>query len=484
MHEFLRMSGSSLAKHIREQDVRAREVIDVHIEYTRSVNPRINALVEERFGAARREADQADAFIREHPPEEYPAFLGVPCTIKESYQVTRMPNSAGLYTRRHIRSKTDAITVQRMRSAGLLPLGVTNTSELCMWVESNNPVYGRTNNPYDPSRIVGGSSGGEGAIIGVGASPIGLGSDIGGSIRNPAFFNGIFGHKPTAGLIPNAGQFPLPDERADAFLCTGPMCRKAEDLMPILRILHGSSNPNSKQDALGDPSAVDLSKIRVLNVLNNGLSRVSTELTDAQDKAASYLTREHQMLETKTYPELKRSFDIWSSMLGQASSKHSFRTMLGYTSKRQILQQLGYWLLGKGRHTLPTLVLALLENLDKHFDQRAQYFIEQGEQLRASLLEDLDENTVLLYPSYTQVAPPHNQTLRSPFHWVYTGIVNMLGFPATQVPLGLNRQGLPLGVQVIARPGNDHLCIAVACELERAFGGWVAPPIRNTWSFT
>src|SRR5262249_8717417 len=147
--------------------------------------------------------------------------------------------TGGLYARRGKPATRDATAVKRLRAAGAIPLGVTNVSELCMWMESANTVYGRTSNPYDLARTPGGRSGGEGAIVGAGASPVGLGSDVGGSIRMPAFFCGVFGHKPTGGLIPNTGQFPIAENDALRYLTTGPLCRRAEDLWPIVRTLAG-----------------------------------------------------------------------------------------------------------------------------------------------------------------------------------------------------------------------------------------------------
>src|SRR5699024_2538512 len=136
-----------------------------------------------------------------------------------------MPNTAGVVSRVGLRATEDATSVARYRQAGAIPIGVTNTSEACMWMESNNKVYGRSNNPYDITRIVGGSSGGEGAIIGAGVVPFGLGSDVGGSIRMPAFFNGVFGHKASSGLIPNSGQFPPIEGEGLRYLSTGPLAR-------------------------------------------------------------------------------------------------------------------------------------------------------------------------------------------------------------------------------------------------------------------
>ena len=148
----LLLSGTRLAKGIRDGEWTSAQVVDVHIEHIQRVNPTLNAVVAERFEPAREEAREAD-----RQPQDRP-FHGVPCSIKECFALTGMPNSAGLYSRRERRAEQDATAVARYRAAGAIPLGVTNTSELCMWMESNNFVYGRTNNPYDLRRTVGGSS--------------------------------------------------------------------------------------------------------------------------------------------------------------------------------------------------------------------------------------------------------------------------------------------------------------------------------------
>ena len=168
------------------------------------------------------EARDADAL------DDLPLLHGVPCTVKESISLKGMPNSAGLVARSEHRAETTAPSAQRLLDAGAIPLGVTNVSELTMWIESDNRVYGRTHNAYDRKRIAGGSSGGEGAAVGSGGSPIGLGSDIAGSIRIPAFFNGVFGHKSSSNLVPNTDMFPMharrggPDARGRARSAAGP----------------------------------------------------------------------------------------------------------------------------------------------------------------------------------------------------------------------------------------------------------------------
>src|SRR5262249_10765085 len=188
-----------------------------------------------------------------------PPFLGVPCTIKESFAVQGMPNAAGLVHRADLRSEADAPPVARLRAAGAIPIGVTNTSEATMWIESSNRLYGRTNNADDPTGAGGGSSGGEGAAVGAGFAPIGLGSDIGGSIRLPAFFNGVFGHKPSPGIVPLTGQFPAPSSgAAGEMLAAGPLTRRGEDLMPFLRAVAGADpgDPLSRDTEIGDPTEV------------------------------------------------------------------------------------------------------------------------------------------------------------------------------------------------------------------------------------
>src|SRR4051794_1598844 len=226
-------SALELTRSIREGELTSREVVETHIERLRAVQPRIHALAADRFDAALEEADAADARIAEtSDPSELPPLLGVPCTIKESIKLAGMPNCAGLLSRREHRAEETAPTAARLLEAGAIPMGVTNTSELTMWIESQNFVYGRTNNAYDASRVAGGSSGGEGAAVGSGGSPIGLGSDIGGSIRIPAFFNGVFGHKATEWGVPNSGQYPAADGGVTRLLSLRPPAPPGRDPRP------------------------------------------------------------------------------------------------------------------------------------------------------------------------------------------------------------------------------------------------------------
>ena len=483
LDELLTLSGVELARRIRAREVTSRAVVEAHIARVEAVNPTINAVVVRRYDEARREAGAADARIAAAHAAgaaavaALPPYLGVPCTIKEQFALTGMPNSSGLVARKDVIAAADATTVARVRAAGAIPLGVTNVSELCMWYESNNRVYGRTNNPYDPSRIVGGSSGGEGAIIGAGGSPFGLGSDVGGSIRMPAFFNGVFGHKPTGGLVPGSGQYPRAKGAAARIVATGPLARRAEDLWPLLQILAGPDglDEGATPMALGDPAAVRLDRLTVVDVEDNGLNAVHPELRQAQRRVADALAAAGARIRRLRFPALRRSFEIWSATLAAADGQ-KFSVLLGNGRRTRGAVELAKWAVRRSPHTLPAIGLAMLERVNDWVPSRAAHAIELGRALRRDLLDAIGDDGVMLYPSYVSPAPRHYKPLWPPFNFVYTAIVNAMELPATQVPLGLGTAGLPLGVQVIAGPARDHVSVAVALELERAFGGWVPPP--------
>lgn len=472
MHTLLTMSATEMAEEIREGRLSSRDAVDVHIARIQEVNPALNAIVADRFEEARAEADAAD---KRRGDADLPPLHGVPCSIKECFALTGMPNCSGLVARRDYRADSDATAVARLRAAGAIPLGVTNLSELCMWMESNNRVYGRTNNPYDHSRLVGGSSGGEGAIIGAGGTPFGLGSDIGGSIRMPAFFNGVFGHKPSGGLVPGSGQFPNSEGAALRYLTTGPLSRKAGDLSLLLRVLAGPDGIDGGCEAmtLGDPSTVDVRGLRVISVEGNGVRRVRRDLRDAQRRAARELEKRGAIVEVREIPEMKRSLELWSGMLG-ASEGESFATMLANGGSFKGMRELAKWSIRRSDHTLPAIVLALIEGPLGGGRSDVDAIIREGHELRDKLNAIIGDG-VMLYPSYTRPAPKHGHPLLTLIDWLYTAVINVMELPVTQTPLGLNHEGLPLGVQVVGSHGNDHVTIAVAQALEEACGGWVPP---------
>ena len=484
MQELNQASAVELARRIRTGASTSREIVEAHLAQIDRVNPGLNAVVAFRREAALAEADRADALVREKPAASLGPLHGVPCTIKECFALEGMPNTSGLVARQGLVAERDATAVRRLRKAGAIPLGVTNISELCMWMESENPVYGRTNNPYDPKRTVGGSSGGEGAIVGAGGSPFGLGSDIGGSIRMPAFFNGVFGHKPSGGLVPATGQYPLASDRALSFLGSGPLCRRAEDLMPILRILAGPDGEDAAcvDLTLEDPEKIDPSALRVFDCSGTPRHPVSAELVAVQRRAADHLSDRGAQVESIRLPELEHAFEIWSSMLA-VSSDEPFTELLGQGRAVSPWGEFARCLVGASEFTLMSCLLAVSERLVARFPKHQARMVDLGRQLQHRLFRLLGDGGVLLLPSYVRTAPKHGQPLRRQLllrmDYAYTCVLNPMELPVTQVPLGLSREGLPLGVQVAARHGNDALCIAAAMALEEGLGGWIPPRLSN-----
>jgi fatty acid amide hydrolase 2 len=477
-NDLLTRSATELAAAIRAGETTSVVVVQEHYDHIDAVNPKLNAVVFQRRREAFAEAAAADTQVAEARAQgrldALPPLLGVPCTIKENFAFAGTPQASGLLARAHIVNDHDAPTVARLRAAGAVPLGVTNTSELCMWMESFNKVYGITNNPYDPTRTVGGSSGGEGAIIGSGASPFGLGADVGGSIRMPAFFNGVFGHKPSPLLVPNEDQYPEAHGEADRILGTGPLCRRAEDLEPLLRVLAGD-----QAQRIGDPASVDFARLRVLTVAPQRGPRMSKDQLGARDRAVAALVARGATHVPVDLPALDKSFDIWAAMLAEADGQNSFSDMLfGTRHPLRGIRELFRLMAGRSPHTLPLIILATIERLAELAPRRHHRLVETGRGLRARLHDLLGSDGVLVHPPYPTVAPRHYKALWPPFNFVHCAIFNTMEVPATSVPAGLDANGVPTGVQVVAAPENDHLGIASALALEKDLGGWVPPWTR------
>ena len=469
-------SARELADAIRAGEASSREVVEAHIEVLQ--RSQLNALVADRFEAARADADAADARVGEAKEagelDQLPLLHGVPITVKESISLKGMPHSAGLVARRDIRAEETATAAQRLLDAGAIPLGVTNVSELTMWIESDNRVYGRTHNAYDPKRIAGGSSGGEGAAVGSGGSPLGLGSDIAGSIRIPAFYNGVFGHKSSSNLVPNTGLFPSADGEAAAMLATGPLCRRAEDLMPALRILAGpdGSDEHVREVELADPAAVDFAGLDVVISEQSSVLPVRRELRDARERAAGALAAAGARVRREPMKSLRRALELYLLSLQEGAG----------TSTREILAAEGVEPVGwrsalrrGGPHTPATLLLLFAESISSY---TPSWHLRRTKAAAKSLREEVEGvigDGILLHPPHARTAPRHRTTLGQSWLLTPTAVFNLLGLPATSVPMGLNDRGLPLGVQVVAGYDRDHMSIAAALELERVFGGWVPP---------
>lgn len=480
----LKMSATALAAAVTKGEVTPLAVVDAHIARLEATAP-LNGLVGRRFEEARAEARAAEAVLAGKGPK--PPFTGVPCTIKEAIALRGSPNTSGLYHRRDVKAQKDATAVARLRAAGFIPLGVTNVPEACFWFETDNLVYGRTKNPYDARRSAGGSSGGEGAVIGAGGSPVGLGSDVGGSIRMPSASCGIFGLKPSHNVIPLTGHWPHYDDesgepsvRRDVQLYNtlGPMARRAEDLLPMLRIMAGPDGCDTtvQSVAFGDPAKVRWRGRKVYLLAEPRIARawsVSPELAAATRRSADALAQEGATIEEIDPALFWRALLIWSCTL-DALDLPRVDKMLGGGRRPLILWELFRHLAGRPRLTLPALEYCLGEKIFGLFPGKGR-FIALGSALRQRVEEMLNPGNVLLMPTHPRTAPRHWRPMLRPFDYTYTAIFNILRVPVVAAPVGFDRDGLPLGVQIAAPFGQDHVAAAAALALERAFGGWRPP---------
>ena len=484
--EILLLPATTLASKIRGQVLTSEQVVGAFIKRTNEVNKLTNAVVDTRFEEALNEAKEVDDIIANAYKNgtidelaKTKPFLGVPFTTKDCFAVQGLSYTAGLLKRgkKNVKGDFDADVVKQLKQAGGVPLAVTNVSELCMWMESYNKVYGRTNNPYHLGRIPGGSSGGEASNLASGSSPMGIGSDVGGSIRMPAFFNGIFGHKPSTGLVSNQGQIPVAYGVIDTFLVTGPMSRFASDLLPLFKVL---LKPDLTIDLKLD-QPVDLKTLKVFYMEDDGGSplttKVHSELRTIQNELISRWQKTHGVTPVKL--ELKKMYYsalIWSNMMASEPSAPSFgQELTGMEGELNAPKELLKWILRQSDHTLPAIGLALTEKLINTETSMHKKFVKMGHKLQKELDEILGPNGILLYPSHPTPAPYHGLPILRTFNFSYTGIFNVLGNPVTQVPLGLGTWGVPLGIQVVGRRNNDRNCLAMALELEKMVGGWIPP---------
>jgi fatty acid amide hydrolase 2 len=467
-------SAVDLAAAIRSGELRSREVVDAHIELIERRNPSVNAIVANRFEAARAEADAADAKVA--AGDEVGPLHGVPCTIKESFAVAGLPHTSGSLGRKDVIAEHSATAVERLIGAGAIVLGVTNTSELTLWIESENRVWGRTDNAYDSSRTAGGSSGGEGAAVGSGFAPIGLGTDIGGSIRLPAFFNGVFGHKPTGCLVPHTGHYPAPNDRGSAMLGSGPLARRAEDLMPFLRVVAGPDgvDATAREVELHDPAEVDLAGMRVAISDDVTMIPVSLELRNARIAAARALRDAGAEVRRVSLPGVKGAIQPYLNAMRESGGLRELLTE-GGAEVPGFGRLIADAVRGRSPHTTPLLMTLASENLAHYLPERLERRALAAERDLGEQMGEAIGDGVLLHPPFARVAPRHGRTVGRPWMIAPMALFNLLGLPVTEVPMGLNKAGLPLGVQVAAGRDRDHVAIAAALELESAFGGWVPP---------
>lgn len=478
MNDLLTCSALELARRIRAGEVAASEVVEAHIGRIQAVNPRVNAVVVPTFDAARAEAKAADERIARTPKarrRELPPLLGVPFTAKESYGVAGLPVTLGLLSRRGRTAPEDATAVRRLREAGAILLGKTNLSEALMWMESYNKVYGKTGNAHDPARTAGGSSGGEGSIIGAAGSPMGLGSDVGGSIRLPAAMNGVVGHKPSSRLVSGAGHYPMATGEVARYAVCGPLGRRVADAAELLRIVSGPDGVDAEVVHSFAPETIDPKRVRVFVFEDNGVHRPSAEVAAGVRRAASALADAGLRVERWTPPGVARAVDYWAAILSQAADAPSFAEVLGDGTPVAPGRELLRWAAGRSPHTFPALGIVAFEKLKTLSEERNRRMLAPAREMQRAIEEKLGPHGALLCPAYPAAAPRHHAPMLLPFGFVYCGLWNAMEFPATVLPVDRSRAGLPLPVQVVGARGRDATTLWVAERLEEALGGWGPP---------
>lgn len=507
-----------LAKQIRDGDVSAREVVEAHIRQVEAVNPLLNAIVVtlfEQAGAAAAKADEA-----RRRGDLLGPLHGVPITIKEMFDVAGTPTTAGCTGRATHVATEDAPLVARLRQAGAIILGKTNVPLLGACHETTNPLYGRTNNPWSLDRSPGGSSGGEAAIIAAGGSPLGLGSDIGGSIRQPAHSCGICGIKPTSGRLTMRGHAPIfPGQEAVA--CQpGPLARSVADLALALAILAapGQENldPRIPPIPLSGPSSVSLERLRIAFYDDDAYFRPAPALRRAVREAAAALEIRGAIVEEWQPPDVEQAMRIYWGLLF-ADGGAAYRQMLGRSERDRFIHRvapsvtLPCWMLtclaqafqATGQHRLAR-AMPCMGAVPTH-----QYWklVEQRNQYRARFLAELEKRgfDAIVCPPDALPALRHGSAyfldLDVPS---YQQPYNLLGMPAgavavTRVRAGeesdrpgsrdiVEREarrveagsaGLPVGVQVVARHWREEIVLAVMEALEGQFRSRLEAPMAG-----
>lgn len=473
---FLMESALSLAERIRNKEVSAEMVVQGFIDRICEVNSLINSVVDERFEVALQEARDADVFLAsttltaEELKHQKP-FLGVPFTTKDSTAVQGVRQTLGLVSRRNVKATEDADVVILLKKAGGILIAVTNIPEYNLWCESRNNVYGQTLNPYNTTRTVGGSSGGEASIIAASGSPMGIGTDIGGSIRMPAFYCGIFGHKPTTGLTPTKGLSKRTGHEENTMVTAGPMCRYAQDLLPFLQVMVGNNISQLQLNA--EVSLIDIQFFYMEESGDLRSSIVCEEMRRALQRAVSHFQDiSRSPVQKVKFSDMRYSFKLWRYWMTREPFDLA-KELADGKGTVSVWKELPKKLLGQSDFTFASIM-----NLVNRYmlpQENSEWAESTTERLLSEILEKLGENGILLYPSHPFPAVYHYSSILRPYNFGYWAVFNVLKLPVTQVPMGLSKDGLPLGIQVVAAPYKDHLCIAVAKELQKAFGGWVPP---------
>jgi amidase len=474
-------SAKQLASDIRRRKLGCLEVLDLYLARMERLNGKLNAIVVTDVDGARRRARQADAALRRGKP--WGPFHGVPMTIKESYDVAGMPTTWGLPALKDNVAPRNALAVDRLLAAGVVLFGKTNVPAWLADYQSYNDVYGTTNNPWDLARSPGGSSGGSAVALAAGLTGLEAGSDIGSSIRNPAHYCGVFGHKPTFGIVPPRGQ-ALPGRVAQGDISViGPMARSAEDLAIGLSVMAGPDEIDGAglRLALPAPRRKALREFKVAVMLDDPAAEVDREVQARLQALADFLGKRKVKVSLTARP----AFDT-----AEAHRTYIF-LLRAATAGRQTAEEFS-------RNAEITRGLApddqryyawtMRANTASHRDWLAAN--ETRHKMRWRWAEFFREWDLLLCPVASSAAFPHDHAGERHERMItvngkrvpcvdqlfWAGYGGMAYLPATVAPAGLTPAGLPVGVQIIGPQYGDRTCIEFARLLEREFQSFVPPP--------
>ncbi len=469
MSELHFLSAAAMAEQVRQRKISPAELVDAHFARIAELNPKLNAFVALDEERARKDAGLLEAEARRGDVNG--PLHGVPISIKSSLDTAGLPCESGTRLRAGNIAARDAVLVARLRKAGAILLGVTNTPELLMAWETDNLLYGRTNSPWDLARTPGGSSGGEAAAIASGCSAGGVGSDGGGSIRVPAHFSGICGLKPTPGRIPSTGHFPASAGPFALLGVVGPMARTVADLQLLFEVMAGpdDGDPSSAPVPLRKITRDELRRARVGYFEDDGRTPVTPETRAAVRVAAEALSRAGFDVVPFRPEGLEEARQLWWKLFGTAGGM----VLRPLTKGRErelspLLKEFLAWVAAEPPHTGESLLDTWLER----------------DALRARILAQMQAYPILLCPAAAIPAFRHGErswvvegkTVKYLDAWSYTEFFNLLGNPGAVLPVGRSPEGLPIGVQIVGRPWEEELVLAVAAEVERGCGGFRRPP--------
>ena len=458
---------AEIAASIRSRKMSPVELVEAHLHRIESTQPRLNAFVHLDTAGARQAAHAAEASLLHGAPLS--SLHGIPVTIKSCIDVAGWPCPAGSLLRKDYVPRADAPLVSRLKAAGAILLGNTNTPEFLMAYETNNLLRGKTSNPWNLAYTAGGSSGGEAAAIAAGCSMGGVGSDGGGSIRVPAHFCGICGLKPTPGYIPSTGHFPSCAGPFGWIGVVGPMARTIADVRALFEVMAGPDpgDAHSAPVPLRSYTENDLRGIRIGILESSALGNATPETRAAVRRAAKWLGERGFLAEPFELTGLDRALELWWFFFGPVIA-HLLRTRLA-GQEAQLSPTLHEYLSNAASPDPITL------------DQFIQACVDR-DLLREKILRQMENVPVLLSPVSSTPAFRHGEGNYKPGTGYrdtmrYSQWLNLTGFPSVSVPVAFSNQGLPIGVQLIGQPFEDELLLAVAEALEQSRGPWQPPPL-------